>query len=65
MFKGDHVLPVPFGLKHGREVLGAGTEHTAVSMERLAMNQERDITELTLLQQPEYRKMEWDVCVCV
>lgn len=47
-----HVLPLPFGLKHFRKVGAASAENAAVGTEGFAMNNENDVTLVTLLQQP-------------
>lgn len=56
VFEGDQVLPFPFALKHVGEVLRACTENTSVGREHLPVDQELDVTVLTLLQQPEARR---------
>lgn len=52
MLQHYHVLPLPFGLKHFRKVGAASTENAPVGTEGFAMNNENNITLVTLLQQP-------------
>lgn len=52
MLQHYHVLPLPFGLKHFCKVGAASTENAAVSTEGFAMNNENNVTLVTLLQQP-------------
>lgn len=52
MLQHYHVLPLPFGLKHFRKVGAASAENAAVGTEGFAMNNENDVTLVTLLQQP-------------
>lgn len=47
-----HVLSLPFGLKHFCKVGTASTENAAVGTEGFAMDNENDVTLITLLQQP-------------
>lgn len=47
-----HVFPLPFGLKHLCKVGAASTEDAAVGTKGLAMNDENNVTLVTLLQQP-------------
>lgn len=47
-----HVLPLPFGLKHLCKVGAASAEDATVGTEGFAMNDENNVTLVTLLQQP-------------
>lgn len=47
-----HVFPLPFGLKHLCKVGAASAEDAAVGTEGFAMNDENNVTLVTLLQQP-------------
>lgn len=47
-----HVFPLPFGLKHLCKVGAAGAEDAAVGTEGFAMDDENNVTLVTLLQQP-------------
>lgn len=52
VFQHYHVFPLPFGLKHLGKVGAAGAEDAAVGTEGFAMNNEHNVTLVTLLQQP-------------
>lgn len=47
-----HVFPLPFGLKHLCKVGAASAEDAAVGTEGFTMNNENNVTLVTLLQQP-------------
>lgn len=50
VLEADGVLPLPLGLKHVSEVLGAGAQDAAVSLEGLSVDLELHVSVLTLLQ---------------